>query len=484
MKLSKKRVVAASLLAVSVAGAAGMDCQAEAADLAKNQLQTNQAREDLRRDVTVIQERTQQEAKPVDLRDLRVTVNKVIFQQNDSISENNLRCLLPALKKDKVNIYLLSKEIQLANDNCGVKLNADFRRAGADSYDVYVSVVPQKQEFASITIANNGTGYDTGEWRATASYVDKNVTGNGDTLGVAYVTAPGHWDNVQQAAASYRWLLPSAHDTVTFTASYSKVDLGNVMNSNMPFDLTANGKGTAVGLHYQHNLKYAANQKDFIDFGFDYKKYDSDYSILGTSLDAPDYNVKVLSATYVHSERQANQAFTWHGGIATNVGGINDEYLRNDGSDSHFNLLKAGMNYQYRTEDDWIVGVRANAQYSSNKVVSSERFGLGGQSSIRGFNERIISGDKGVSGSLEFMSPQIIKNGRMYIFTDMGQISSNQNNSSSRNLSSAGIGFRFSDPVNFWSIDLSYAKILQGFDENNEPNNAYKRWNLMATKTF
>ena len=42
-----------------------------------------------------------------------------------------------------------------------------------DSYDVYVSVVPQKQEFASITIANNGTGYDTGEWRATASYVDK-----------------------------------------------------------------------------------------------------------------------------------------------------------------------------------------------------------------------------------------------------------------------------------------------------------------------
>ena len=114
----------------------------------------------------------------------------------------------------------------------------------------------------------------------------------------------------------------------------------------------------------------------------------------------------------------------------------------------------------------------------------SERFGLGGQSSIRGFNERIISGDKGVSGSLEFMSPQIIKNGRMYIFTDMGQISSNQNNSSSRNLSSAGIGFRFSDPVNFWSIDLSYAKILQGFDENNEPNNAYKRWNLMATKTF
>ena len=43
MKLSKKRVVAASLLAVSVAGAAGMDCQAEAADLAKNQLQTNQA---------------------------------------------------------------------------------------------------------------------------------------------------------------------------------------------------------------------------------------------------------------------------------------------------------------------------------------------------------------------------------------------------------------------------------------------------------
>ncbi len=392
MEFSGKRVIAASLLAASIAGTAGITCQAEVAEV-KSQLQSNQAQEDLRRDVASIQERTRQDAKPVNLRELKVNVNNVVFEQNDSISESTLRFLLPALKKDKVSIYLLSQEIQLANDNCGVKLNADFRRAGAGYYDVYVSVVPQKQEFASITIANNGTGYDTGDWRATASYVDKNVTGNGDTLGVAYVTAPEHWENVQQAAVSYKWLLPSAHDTMTFTASHSKVDLGN-------------------------------------------------------------------------------------------VGGINDAYLRGDGSDSHFNLLKAGMNYQYRTEDDWIACVRANAQYSNNKVVSSERFGLGGQTSIRGFNERIISGDKGISGSLEFMSPQVIKNGRMYIFTDMGQISSNQSNSASRNLSSAGIGFRFNDPVNFWSIDLSYTKILQGFDESNEPDNAYKRWNLMAAKTF
>lgn len=486
MKFSRKKMLSA-LVACGCIYSLNTGCDAEAA-VVESTLENNQAAKDLHQNTQTIQANTQQDAQTVELKNLEVDVNNVTFDAGNKLSESQLRAFLPELKKSHVNVYKLSQEIQLANDNCGVKINTNFRPGTNGVYDVHVTSLEKKTDFASITIANNGSGYDTGDWRSTASYVKKNLTGNGDTLGVAYTTAPGHWSKVQQAALSYKWLLPSAHDTMTFGASYSKVDMGNVLSDSMPFGLTANGKGMAFGLHYQHNLKYTANEKDWWDIGFDYKKYDNDYALTGGGLsydlNAPEYNVKLLSATYVHSERQNNQGFVWHAGITTNVGSIDDTYRTNNGRDGHFNILRAGLNYQYRTNEGWIVGVKANGQYSGSKVVSSEQFGLGGQSSIRGFNERVIASDKGVSGSLELMTPELFKNARAYVFTDIGAISGNADTDYSRNLSSAGIGIRFSDPVNFWNIDLSYAKILQGFDEGKAPDNAYKRWNLMLTKTF
>ena len=486
MRFSRKKMLSA-LVACGCIYSLNAGCDAEAA-MVEGTMENNQAAKDLQRDARTIQANTQQDAQTVELKELEVDVNDVTFDAGNKLSEAQLRAFLPELKKSHVNVYRLSQEIQLANDNCGVKINTNFHPAANGTYDVKVTSLEKKTDFASITIANNGTGYDTGDWRATASYVKKNLTGNGDTLGVAYTTAPGHWSNVQQAALSYKWLMPSAHDTMTFGASYSKVDVGNVLSDNMPFGMTANGKGLALGLHYQHNLRYTAKDKDWWDFGFDYRKYDNDYELFGGGishdLNAPDYDVKLLSATYVHSERQANQGLVWHAGITTNVGGIDNAYRAGNGSDSHFNILQAGLNYQYRTNEGWIVGVKANGQYTGSKLVSSERFGLGGQSSIRGFNERVIAADKGISGSLELMTPELFKNARAYVFTDMGAISSNTEGASSRNLASAGIGLRFSDPVNYWNIDLSYAKILQDFDEGTAPDNAYKRWNLMLTKTF
>ena len=175
----------------------------------------------------------------------------------------------------------------------------------------------------------------------------------------------------------------------------------------------------------------------------------------------------------------------WNAGIVTNVGGISQEYRDKASScDSHFNILKAGLSYQYRTNENWIVGLRASGQYSSNKLVGSQQFGLGGVDSIRGFNDRVIAGDKGVMGSLEIMTPELCKYTRAYVFTDMGAISSNSQGVGSRNLASAGVGLRFSDPVNSWYVDLSYAGILQDLEKDANNYNAYKRWNLMVTKTF
>ena len=458
-----------------------------------SQLTNNQADKSLQLQEKAIQARNQQEDQAAAVKAMVVEVKAVKFAPNNSLSESQLKFLLPELSKSQVRVYELSQQIQLANDGCGSRINADFRPAAGGGFEVYVTSQKLKQAFGSINVANTGTGCDAGDWRSTFSYVKKNLTGSGDTLGVAITTAPGHWKNVKQGAVSYKWLLPHANDTMTFSASYSDVDMGNVLRPEMPFSMNVAGKGKSVGLHYQHNMKYTARAKDWWDIGFDYRKYENDYSLgwnVGSShgtfaMDYPDYDLKLLSATYIHTERQDNQALVWNAGIVTNVGGISQEYRdKASDCDSHFNILKAGLSYQYRTNENWIVGLRASGQYSSNKLVGSQQFGLGGVDSIRGFNDRVIAGDKGVMGSLEIMTPELCKYTRAYIFTDMGAISSNTQGVGSRNLASAGVGLRFSDPVNSWYVDLSYAGILQDLEKDANNYNAYKRWNLMVTKTF
>ena len=486
MNISRKKTLAA-LIACGCLYSLGGGCDAQAA-VVEGTMESNQAARDLQQNAKHIQEGTPQDMKTVGLKELEVDVASVSYNPGSKLSTEQLKAFLPELKKSHISVYRLSQEIQLANDNCGVKINTDFHSNGQGGYDVQVTSLERKQDFASITIANSGTGYDTGDWRATASYIKKDLTGHGDTLGIAYTTAPGHWENVQQAALSYRWLLPSAHDTMSFGASYSKVDMGNVLRGDMPFGLTADGKGLALGLHYQHNMRYTATHKDFWDFGFDYKKYDNDYALTagGTSLDldAPDYDVKLLSATYYHGERQANTAMVWHAGITTNVGGVDGAYRASQGSDGHFNILRAGLNYQYRSPGDWIAGARVSGQYTNSRLTSSERFGLGGTGSIRGFNERVTAADKGISGSLELMTPELFSHTRAYIFTDMGTIASNISGVGSHTLASGGLGIRFNDPAHYWHVDLSYAKLLKDFASGTAPDNAYKRWSLMLTKTF
>ncbi len=466
---------------------------AEFKDDYENQLSTNQAARDLQREEMAIQARNQQEDQAAAVRAMVVDVKDVKFAPNNSLSESQLRFLLPELSKSQVRVYELSQQIQIANDSCGARINADFRPAAGGGFEVYVTSQKLKQAYGSITVTNGGTGNDAGDWRSTFSYVKKNLTGSGDTMGVAITTAPGRWDNVKQGAVSYKWLLPHAKDSMTFSASYSDVDMGNVLNPELPFSMNVSGKGKSVGLHYQHNMRYTARAKDWWDIGFDYRKYENDYSVAwdygifrgSDDLRYPDYDLKLLSATYVHTERQDNQALVWHAGITTNLGGISQEYRDRVGNcDSHFNILKAGLNYQYRTNENWIVGLRASGQYTNNKLVGSQRFGLGGMDSIRGFNSNVVNGDKGVMGSLEIMTPELCKHTRAYVFTDMGAISSNSQRVGSKNLASAGVGLRFSDPVNSWYVDLSYAGILQDLDKNTDKYNAYKRWNLMVTKTF
>lgn len=378
-------------------------------------------------------------------------------------SEEQLRTLVPELEKDTVNVGRLSHQIQLANDTGAVKIDTDFRRQSGDTYEVTLHAEDKKAESWAVNVNNTGNDY-TGNWRVGVTYMNRNFTGVDDTLGAAYVTSPGHFDEVKQAALFYRVNLPRAGDSLYAAYSWSDVDLGTIGNFS-GLGIEATGRGATVGVHYQHNFKYTKAHRQILDVGFDHKHYRNATSYSYSSRDinnSTDYDVAAVSVSYADIRRSAGQYAAWSVGYTGNLNKDDGFLMNRPGSDSHFHLWKASANYQRRLPNDMILGLRLSGQYSAQKTVTTEQFGAGGASSVRGFKERAAYADKGISGSLELYSPELWGAARFVAFVDYAKLRNNNpapNEMSSGSLGSYGLGIRYNDKKSglYAAVDYAHA---------------------------
>ena len=485
MKKKEARILAAALLTGSTLLAAG-NAGAAPADSDRSS-----ASREIQRVGSDVRQEAEKNAKPMDVRNMNVRVSAVIVTGADSMSEKTVRALLPELSRDTVNIRKLSQEIQSVNDTGALVLGTEFTPAGAGAYRVTVRVQEKKSDHVRLTVSNTGTE-ETGDWRTSLTYLNTNISGNADTLGVSFVTSPGHFGEVKVGALSYRKLMPEWKGAISASVSHGRTNIDNYPTGTSLYDLNIGGKSTNVDFHYQRFLSYTSRNKDILDFGIGYRSTESDYgfSFGGTPIKFEnDYRVILASATYLHSERKPNSVFAYNVGVATNVSGDAADYERvSPGADRQFALLRAGVNYQARTAGDWIGAVRLSGQYTKDHIVPSEQLGAGGQMSVRGFDERAIGADKGFVGSIEIYTPEIAKHTRLLAFTDYAHLSNNKSSANrnlifdSESIASAGLGVRYSDGQ--FSLALDYARILRDADKVNLKGQNSRHWNLTASVNF
>ncbi|MGN0941850.1 MAG: ShlB/FhaC/HecB family hemolysin secretion/activation protein [Selenomonadaceae bacterium] len=449
---------------------------------------SNQAANTVRDNERAVRDEASKTNASIDTASLNLKINSVKVVGNHSMGEKRILDLLPELSKETANVRMLSKQIQMANDTGALSMKTVFTPNAEGGYDVTVNVEEKDPDKFIIGVSNTGNEY-TGNWRTSLSYINTNASQNADTIGLAYVTSPAHWSDVKQAAFSYRRLLPKASSSIVFGASYSDVSLGSVSSYAGLFDLNASGTGATVGMHYQYNLAYTSREKDIWDVGIDYRRSDNDYDWRSQYLSntSYDYHTDMLSLAFIHNNRSEHDSFTYTLGYATNLDGSKEDYEKaTPGSDHRFNIWKAGASYQYKTPSDWIIGARAYGQYTNNNIVSMEQFGAGGQSSVRGFDERVISSDYGYMGSLEIYTPQVMKNSRFVLFYDAAKLFNNNSYSSlyTRTLSSYGIGYRLNDIADGISLAVDYAIPASDIDHRDLGERGHKRWNMSLSYSF
>lgn len=266
--------------------------------------------------------------------------------------------------------------------------------------------------------------------------------------------------------------------------------MGNIYSIG-DMDLRSEGTYKELGIHYQQNFTYTSARKQVLDVGFNYKNFDgqNDLYFLGHKFNIGDFNLTegVVSATYYDMLNSVNQSFSYNVGVVHNLAGDSDAYTSYRGGGvkvkENFTIFRASASYQYRTKNDWVFGARINGQYTKDDLTNLEQLGAGGMNSVRGFKERVASGDNGILGSLEVYTPELAPHQRLVLFADMASVGNNTYHlgERSRRLSSWGLGYRFMDRDNL-NISLDYAVPI---DEGDIDMSKYgRRWSLNMTYRF
>jgi hemolysin activation/secretion protein len=426
-------------------------------------------------------------------------IGKITLEGNRYFDEKNIRNSLPALRQGETpNVNSLSRSLKLANENPAKKSNLQFNNSKrAEEIDAAIAVKDEKPWKVGISADNSGDR-QTGQSRLGLLLQHANVANRDHVLTLQYITSPDSLDNLRNVniySVGYHVPLYSWGSSIDLFGAHSNMNSGSVNVSSYNMDIS--GKGTILGLRYNQNLTRIGNYEHKVTLGLDYRAYQNDVEFLGSQL---GYNVTVhpVSLTYggtltreklsacLYLTGVQNLAGNWDG----RDGADNFESAR-AGSPRAYTLLRYGANLFYLPGADWHARAVFNGQYTRDSLVVGEQYGLGGASSVRGFQERAYANDYGYSGSIEMYSPDLLKRfnvsaaqSRLLVFYDRGYVRRNNplpGETVSMEMASIGPGLRITDGKRA-SLSADYGFVVDAPDGSTTRWSG--RWHLSASILF
>jgi hemolysin activation/secretion protein len=409
----------------------------------------------------------------VQFRVLEPRVGRVVIEGNKFFDEQNIRASLPSVREGVTpNSREMSRNLQVLNEHPLKQTNVVLRAgASEDQVDVNVKVTDERPWRVFLTLDNTGTG-ETGYFRSGVGVQHTNMFNRDHVLTAQYITSPTELDNVTIFGVGYRMPVYRWNSSFDFIAGYSDVDSGTVQGL---FNVA--GSGTIAAARWNYYLPKWGELEQKVSLGLDYRAFRNDVSVGATGGLVPDITIHPLSLTYSGLRRFAAAEVSFYGSISTNLpfgtDGDSDAFQRAGqrlDATSNYTILRYGLTYAHALPAEWQVRVAVNGQYTTDNLVSGEQFGLGGPDSVRGYQVREVSGDRGFQGQLELYTPDIAKRTglsdayrlRLLGFYDYGEYSFNTppGTISQDRIASMGIGMRL-NYRKMVSFRLDLAQILE-----------------------
>lgn len=381
---------------------------------------------------------------------------------NSTFSIDTVLDLLPALQKGApVDAKRLSDEVLAVNENQALKVFVTLQSDGASGVIANVLVKDSKPVTWLLSADNTGTP-QTGSYRSTLAYIDRNWSGSGQTAAFSFTGSPSMWSRIKEFAFYDAIPLPQTGDSLIISGSYSNVNSGVVADY-----FGVQGEGTAYGAHYQHVLNRTVNGKEGLDFGLDARIFNNLINFFGSNL-GTRVKTAPVSAGYFINETSPNSMVNAHLSYSRNLPSLSSSAdlftASRAGATANYGIWRLDGSMSWPMKNGWLFVTSIDGQYANQPLISGEQFFLGGGRSVRGFPEQTVSGDRGFRLSTELYTPEIAPRQKLVIFVDQGEywrLDPQVGEVPQDYLASVGIGWRYLKPGGL-SLALDFAYVLNG----------------------
>ena len=385
------------------------------------------------------------------------------FKNNRWFSSKLLQEKLGIKSGDEVRVSALEEAVNWANANPfrQIKVLVNDLADQPGKADLIVGV--QERVPLRFTASYDDTGNAIlGDNHYTGSLQFGNLWGR-DHQGSYQYTTTDHHSVFQSHSIDYRVPLPWRH-YLQFNAGYLKVKptfgVGGIFSQI--------GENINASLRYIYPIRGGESPIELTS-GIDFKQGNNNLAYGGTTLLNNTTDTFQVSTGISMVKRDKKGAWVFGANINASPGGINS---RN--TDAAFSKARYNTSANYLTgtfsvqrllnlDREWSVFSRAVLQVANANVPGSEQLSIGGSSTVRGFDERVYTGDQGFVFSNDVQSPVLrhtlpfLKKlppleTRFIAFYDAAQVyytHRDLNDIRFSPLASTGVGIRMTLPVNF-----------------------------------
>lgn len=343
------------------------------------------------------------------------------------------------IKQKPLNVKELERQLLLLNDLPGVSFQGTLEPLeDEDEAAVHLVLTGREVEgFGSVTLDNTGSRY-LGPYQASANWNFSVLPMQGTS--VTAITAP--FNKELYALSILHKMMLTAASSLDVSINNTHAAPGYLLTIQ---DIRSHSIDFSIG--FTHSVIRQRDTNLSVHGSLDLRNSSSDIQSTTLSRDKTrvlnlDVNYDVADPWLGHNYfgaiiRQGLDAFG-----STDAGYINASRL---GAKPDFFKVQATYSRFQRINDNWLGIVSLAGQKANGSLYSSEEFGYGGMAVGRAYDTSEISGDDGVSASIEARYQSLPEfhgvSTTPYAFYDIGKIW-NQNNDqvSALSASSAGIG--------------------------------------------
>ncbi len=335
-------------------------------------------------------------------------VGEVSVKDNHYTKAEAVKKWVRLAPKDQINNKTVAQDLGWLNSNPYRTVTADFQpgnQPGVTNVDFLVADKKNWKVFSGVD--NTGTN-PIGPTRIYAGFNVNNFIFSDHTLNVQYTIAD-HFSEFQSYSAQYTAPLPW-RNTLKISGSYT----GTAPNrSAFPQKHRQNYQAsTRYAMPYWFGSNIWADQVT-LDVGADFKG-------MNTNILFEDDAAPVLKRlAYVGQFAGSLSALRVRGGskitAMAEVVGSPMQMLPNQ-TDADYNNLREGATAQYiyskfsfavdqALPASWKLFFQGRSQFAFSNLIPSEQFALGGYSTVRGYDEKVVNGDNAVCANLELRAP-------------------------------------------------------------------------------